>query len=385
MEVKFISNNLAPQAHDKHIVKLIENSDEVWIAVAFLTHSGLNKLIDKIQLLINAEKSVYIIAGQNFGHTEPRALRVLMNMFEGKVYAKLYLDKADQGNKVFHPKLYIFRTISNYTIISGSANLTAGGLTSNNECSLQVIADESDTVCKEALDYMKELILPINSNEVDEDIIKEYEIYYEEQKIINKVSKSTPKTKRPQQAIRNYYRVMLGSTNKEKSISARELAKLCFRENWIGTDYGFFVDLTDDFNNPSLTNEDFIEYYTDKFKEFRPDDNANIALDAIWVVSKDLKKGDIVFCSDKKNPVSYYIGEIEGDYYYAESIVNTILPHRRSIRWFPIKPIPLSSLSTELQGYTKRRSTYEIITSFSDEIERLIQNGTTTNSNGIEM
>lgn len=190
MRTEFISNT--GDSHLKKIINLFETADEVWLATAFLKESGLTKLLPSIKKHLASKKAISIIAGQNFALTEPKALHTLRNLFDQYPEAKLYLANAINPKSVFHPKLFVFRKNEDYTIISGSANITEGGLSSNVECSLLVESAKSDNAWKEALIFYNKLISIDNAQEATLLVIKQYETFFESQKLLNKKAKSIP-------------------------------------------------------------------------------------------------------------------------------------------------------------------------------------------------
>lgn len=187
--MRFISN--IDKNHSSELNELINNSDEIWMAVAFLKESGLRLILPALKQHIQKGKAFHIVVGQNFALTEPRALTAIYKVIE-QTESEAFLANAIEKNNVFHPKLYLFRKGNDFTIISGSANLTGGGLSTNTECSLLVEAKQSDKVWKEALLFLNKLMLPENSQELDLAIIKQYETFYENQKKHNSISKAIP-------------------------------------------------------------------------------------------------------------------------------------------------------------------------------------------------
>ena len=184
---------------DNHLTTIIENLkvyDQVFIAVAFLKNSGLDLLTKPIKDFLKASGQLTIIAGQNFALTEPKALHGLRNIFKSYPTSKLYLAKASSADSVFHPKMYLFKSNKDCCIISGSANITKGGLTSNKEISISVECLESDKVWADAKSYFDTLINNENADEATLLVIKQYETFYEQQKQFNKKAKPIPtKTK----------------------------------------------------------------------------------------------------------------------------------------------------------------------------------------------
>ena len=189
--MEFITNN-NNNNHAKVIDPLIRNSDEVYIAVAFLKMSGLNELLSSIKYLLNARKKISIIAGQNFGLTEPDALDNLRKLFLKNDSAKLYLANALNTTLVFHPKLYLFCSGTNVTIITGSANITRGGLFTNSECSLLTKSTCDTTLWKDVFTFFNLLVAPESAEEVSIMTVKRYDTYFQQQKAINKKSRAIP-------------------------------------------------------------------------------------------------------------------------------------------------------------------------------------------------
>jgi HKD family nuclease len=192
--VQLLSNTTKPN-HKEYLLQCFTTADEVWIATAFLKNSGLNLLLPLIQKHINDDKRILIITGQNFGLTEPKALRVLHDMFESKITANLYLDKAEDEQKVFHPKLFVFKSGNKGVVVSGSANITNGGLVGNEEFSVCVETSTSNTEWKEALAYFTGIADTSKADLVSLLIINRYEQFYNEQKKLREKQKSAPDKK----------------------------------------------------------------------------------------------------------------------------------------------------------------------------------------------
>ncbi len=158
--------------------------------------------------------------------------------------------------------------------------------------------------------------------------------------------------------MKSYYRVMLG----RKSAHAAE----CFAGGFIGTDFGIHEDLS-----RKLPDEwrEFNKLFLSVFLRNRPDKTkigAGLACGALWTVSKGIKRGDFVLCPDGSG--SYRVGEVLGDYYYT---LGQILPHRRKVRWLE-SAIARSAMSEALRNSTGSIGTVSDITSYYNEIERLI-------------
>lgn len=158
--------------------------------------------------------------------------------------------------------------------------------------------------------------------------------------------------------MKNYYRIMLGA----KSVYAKE----CSAGNFIGVDFEIHMDLKGKFKDSWREfNKEFIPIFLSN----NPDKKkvaAGLACATIWVVSYNIKNGDIVLCPNGEG--SYMVGEVQGDYFYQQG---AILPHRRSVKWYPVL-ISRSTMSEALRNSAGAIATYCDITKYAEEIESLI-------------
>lgn len=143
-------------------------------------------------------------------------------------------------------------------------------------------------------------------------------------------------------------------------------ADLCFKENFIGVDFGINEDLT-----PSLTEvwREFNKKFIPIFLKGHPDKSkiaAGLACGFLVTVAKAIKIGDIVICPDGSG--TYHVGEITSDYFYAPGMP---LPHRRSIMWYS-QTIDRAALTDELRRSTGSSGTVCNISGYQGEIEQLI-------------
>lgn len=189
--MKLITNN-GKNDHLSMVLPLLKQADEVFIAVAFLKESGLKPLLPAIKQCVKDGRQICVVAGQNFGLTEPDALHTLRLLFDKRANAKVYIAHATNAGQVFHPKMYLFRTGETVTLISGSANITSGGLVSNVECSLLAETDVNSQLWKDSVAFYTSLRLPTASEEATLVAIKKYESYYLKQKAAMKKSRAVP-------------------------------------------------------------------------------------------------------------------------------------------------------------------------------------------------
>jgi len=158
--------------------------------------------------------------------------------------------------------------------------------------------------------------------------------------------------------MKKYIRLMLG----RKSIHADE----CLNGGFVGVDFQIHQDLSKHFKEDW---REFNKFLIPIYLQIHPEKKkvtAGLACATIWVVSYNLKNGDILLCSNGSG--SYMIGEIAGDYYYKHG---EILPHRRAVKWYP-NLIERSSMSEGLRNSTGAIATYCVIDKHAVEIESLI-------------
>lgn len=157
-----------------------------------------------------------------------------------------------------------------------------------------------------------------------------------------------------------YYRIILG----KKHASAEQ----CVEGGFVGIDYDV-PNLTTDF--PS-TEDEFYDKLEALYRSIHPGDSKIQVSLACGVITKfifRIQEGDIVVCPTGDS--RYRVGEVVGSYTY---VPDSILPHRRKVRWFP-QVLQRSSMSDGLRGSLGGALTIigpDSITKHRDEIERLL-------------
>lgn len=155
------------------IIQELNNCEEFYISVAFVTTSGVAALINTLITLKERGISGKLLVSQYLNFTEPEALKRLLN------FDNIDLRIATNGNS--HSKGYIFRTASYYNLIVGSSNLTASALASNKEWNLKVSALKSSGIVERVLNEFKCDFE--NGVQVTEEFISKYSEVYNKQKI----------------------------------------------------------------------------------------------------------------------------------------------------------------------------------------------------------
>jgi len=113
----------------------LAQASEVCIAVAFITESGLDEIIQPLRQ-VAAQGKVRIITGLYQHVTEPKALKTLLRTqteTRGKFVVRL--SKEPQ----FHRKAFLIENRTRATAIVGSSNLTREGMRSGGELDLMVL------------------------------------------------------------------------------------------------------------------------------------------------------------------------------------------------------------------------------------------------------
>ena len=110
----------------------LETCEAFDFSVAFINDSGLASIMQKLDYLASRNIKGRILTTNYLNFTSPGALSKLLEFpnIEVRAYTK--------GG--FHPKGYIFRQNSYYSIIIGSANLTASALSMNQEWSIRFLS-----------------------------------------------------------------------------------------------------------------------------------------------------------------------------------------------------------------------------------------------------
>ncbi|MBE9603129.1 endonuclease NucS domain-containing protein [Pedobacter sp. MC2016-24] len=158
--------------------------------------------------------------------------------------------------------------------------------------------------------------------------------------------------------MKNYYRIMLG----KGSIYAND----CFTEGFIGADFGFEFDLSNNLpENWREFNKEFIPYFLNKYPE-KTKIAAGLACGALHTIAKGIHVGDFILSPDGFG--SYHVGEVMGEYFYKSG---QLLPHRRSVKWFN-ETIDRSEMSMELKNSTGSIGTVSLITKYGVEIENFL-------------
>ena len=185
--IKLITNGDPVESHHQLLKKLLANATDVYIATAFLKKAAVNILLPYFSKPIHFK----IIAGYNFGITDPEALTTLRVQADRSSLITGYLVKMNL-KQVFHPKLYLIKDAQHCHIITGSANMTNGGLNVNNEISLYYSCTENDPMWIASLAYFEDCVSAAKADLLSNRIIAIYRDYHKKQMKIRMQAEEFP-------------------------------------------------------------------------------------------------------------------------------------------------------------------------------------------------
>ncbi|MEI6021627.1 MAG: DUF3427 domain-containing protein, partial [Bacteroidota bacterium] len=153
------------------LIQSLNNCQEFWFSVAFVTTSGVATLIETLIALEKKGIKGKILVSQYLNFTQPEALRRLLQF--KNIELKISVEDA------FHSKGYLFKNEQVYDLIIGSSNLTASALCSNIEWNLKITATPLSQIIFNAIqeftsEYEK-------ATKVDLAFINNYEVLYNKQ------------------------------------------------------------------------------------------------------------------------------------------------------------------------------------------------------------
>lgn len=164
-----------------NIERELDQCDEFWFSVAFITDGGLLMLKNIFNELSERGIKGKILTTDYQYFNTPKSLRELLKLrnIETKIYTK----------EKFHTKGYMFKKEMNYTFVVGSSNLTQGALKENKEWNMRISSLENGELIKNVNAEFESLWMDAES--LNEEWIREYELIYKDKKVIRKSNKVT--------------------------------------------------------------------------------------------------------------------------------------------------------------------------------------------------
>ncbi len=211
--------------HHTALLKAINGSEFIWMAVAFVKTTGVNLLYDSLRKAARRNCSIRIVCGLDFALTDPTALRKLRNLSVKYPCLEVYIASPQPSKQIFHPKIYLFVNGGKATLITGSANLTSGGLKTNNECSVRLQLSTHSSAYAQAVEYFTELLNSEYCEIATPERIKEYKAFYQKQQLRHKKIKAKALPHSTQKLF-NYHQLL----KKYQQFKQKEDIKTLFQE-----------------------------------------------------------------------------------------------------------------------------------------------------------
>ena len=136
MKVEIVNN--AERQMVSVLSPAIEQSQDVRIAVAFVSRSGLALLKPALERALETRSKLEFLVGLDMRTTEPQALEMLYELSQRHPNVAMYCYASLGSAVIYHPKLYLLKANDDVTCIIGSSNLTVGGLRKNIEVNVVI-------------------------------------------------------------------------------------------------------------------------------------------------------------------------------------------------------------------------------------------------------
>ncbi|MFQ5925628.1 MAG: phospholipase D-like domain-containing protein [Dehalococcoidia bacterium] len=155
----------------------LPHADDLKLAVAFVSASGLSLIEPYLQQCIQRDGRAEFLVGLDLLTTEPKALKILHEMSQAglPVTCFCYSDPSRPSASIYHPKLYLIAAEDEVTIVIGSSNLTKGGLKDNVEINAVVQAKRDDEIVSDIYAVYNSLKFQQPRVEPDAEFISLYE------------------------------------------------------------------------------------------------------------------------------------------------------------------------------------------------------------------
>src|SRR5438552_3100411 len=121
MEVKIVDNVSRDMA--SLLSETIEHSNDVRIAVAFVSQPGLKLIWDPMMTILQAGAYLEFLVGLDLETTEHDALQNLFELRRNYGNVSLWCYSKANPTGIYHPKLYLMKAGDEVTSIVGSSNL----------------------------------------------------------------------------------------------------------------------------------------------------------------------------------------------------------------------------------------------------------------------
>lgn len=164
MKVLFVDNMSIDMV--SVLSEALTSSNDIRIAVAFVSKKGLMLIDDSLRFAINSANSIEFLVGLDMNWTEPDALQILFNLSINNEKINCICLSSLKPYYTYHPKLYLFNDNNIVKSIIGSSNLTEGGLKKNIEANVLIEASIDNEIISDVyytynrLKYHPQRVLP---------------------------------------------------------------------------------------------------------------------------------------------------------------------------------------------------------------------------------
>ena len=135
--------------HRKILADSIKRSEISVLCSGWLKHAGLKHLLPAIDLALKNGSQITIYSNKK--HTDSEAIESI------KSRESILHIVVDDSDKYLHSKIYYFESAGEYKAIIGSANITNGGLISNEELSVNLSGTIGDSQNNQIKKYLARL------------------------------------------------------------------------------------------------------------------------------------------------------------------------------------------------------------------------------------
>lgn len=126
---------------------------EFQAAVAFVKKSGVRHIAEGISEFVNTGAKARIVVGVDHQGTSRDGLELILEILGSK--GELWVNHCSEPFVTFHPKIYLFSNSDSALVITGSQNITEGGLYTNDEASSVTRLDLKSDVDLKVFDNLK--------------------------------------------------------------------------------------------------------------------------------------------------------------------------------------------------------------------------------------
>ncbi|MBB4859279.1 HKD family nuclease [Novosphingobium chloroacetimidivorans] len=159
--------------HLAAIEDIMHGATRISFAVAFLKSKGLGRVIGTLTARLENAADVEAFVGSDFCLTEPGALKDLLDLSRRYPQLEVFVAKAD-ARSTFHPKIFLGVGATGAQLMVGSANLTGGAVTQNEEVSVILGLEEKSPLLAEMRSVFSEYRTNPRFEELDEVVLEIY-------------------------------------------------------------------------------------------------------------------------------------------------------------------------------------------------------------------